>query len=119
MAELGTVDPSCSTSTRPRPEKERALISERTKAALQAAKAAGTKLGNPKLADARVLGNKAMRARAVQFAKSVMPHVREIRRSGITSNNGIAAALNQRSVKTDRGGRWTHVQVAAVIKRAQ
>jgi len=99
-------------------EKERALISERTKAALQAAKAAGTKLGNPKLAEARVLGNEAMRARAAQFAKSVMPHIREIQRSGVTSNNGIAAALNQRSVRTDRGGRWTHVQVASVIRRA-
>jgi hypothetical protein len=41
-----------------------------------------------------------------------------IQRSGITSNNAIAAALNQRGVKTDRGGRWTHTQVAAVMKRA-
>jgi DNA invertase Pin-like site-specific DNA recombinase len=33
-------------------EKERALISERTKAALRAAKAQGTVLGNPRLSEA-------------------------------------------------------------------
>jgi len=119
VAELGpNVDPFMLHIYAALAEKERALISERTKAALHAAKAAGTVLGNPKLAEARVLGNEAMRARAVQFASSVMPHIREIQRSGVRSNNGIAAALNQRGVKTDRGGKWTHVQVAGVRLRA-
>ena len=119
VAELGpNVDPFMLHIYAALAEKERALISERTKAALQAAKAAGTVLGNPRLSEARVLGNEAMRARAAQFAKSVMPHIREIRRTGITSNNAIATALNERGVKTDRGGKWTHVQVAAVISRA-
>jgi hypothetical protein len=29
--------------------------------------------------------------------------------------NQIAAKLNERNVKTARGGRWTHVQVGAIL----
>jgi hypothetical protein len=33
------------------------------------------------------------------------------------SANALAAKLNERHVPTARGGRWTHVQVAAVLAR--
>ena len=36
-------------------------------------------------------------------------------RAGATSNNAIAAKLNERNVKTARGGSWTHVQVGAIL----
>jgi hypothetical protein len=34
-----------------------------------------------------------------------------------TSHNAIAGKLNERGVKTARGGKWTHVQVGAALAR--
>jgi DNA invertase Pin-like site-specific DNA recombinase len=93
---------------------EREMISERTKAALKAAKARGTRLGNPELAKAAKRGTAAVKANARRFAANVLPIIEEIERSGVTSNNAIAAKLNERNVPTARGGRWTHVQVGAI-----
>ena len=50
-------------------EHERMMISQRTKAALAAAKANGKKLGGPKLAVATKLGNEANAAAADRFAR--------------------------------------------------
>jgi DNA invertase Pin-like site-specific DNA recombinase len=74
-------------------EHEREMISERTKAALQAAKARGVRLGNPQLAKAAKRGVAAVRANARQFAANVLPIIEEIERTGITSHNAIAAKL--------------------------
>src|SRR4029453_8391522 len=95
---------------------EREMISERTKAALKAAKARGTRLGNPTLAKAAKRGTAAVRANARRFAANVLPIIEEIERAGITSHNAIAAKLNERNVGTARGGKWTHVQVGAVLR---
>jgi DNA invertase Pin-like site-specific DNA recombinase len=95
---------------------EREMISERTKAALAAAKARGTVLGNPRLADAAKRGRIAGKANARRFAANVLPIIEEIERSGVTSHNAIAGKLNERNVATARGGKWTHVQVAAVLR---
>jgi DNA invertase Pin-like site-specific DNA recombinase len=94
---------------------EREMISERTKAALQVAKARGTRLGNPHLTEAAKRGTAAVKANARQFAANVLPIIEEIERAGITSHNAIAAKLNERNVRTARGGKWTHVQVGAVL----
>jgi DNA invertase Pin-like site-specific DNA recombinase len=59
-------------------EHEREMISERTKAALQAAKARGVRLGNPQLAKAAKRGAAAVRANARQFAVNVLPIIEEI-----------------------------------------
>ena len=67
--------------------------------ALQAAKARGTKLGNPRLAEAARRGVEALRASADRFAANVRPVIREIQAQGVTSNNGIAAKLNERRVR--------------------
>src|SRR6516225_6405948 len=69
-------------------EKERALISTRTKAALAAKKAAGAKLGNPRAAEAAVKAHAANRAAADQFAANVLPIVRAIQASGLTTLRG-------------------------------
>lgn len=99
-------------------EHERAMISERTKAALAAAKRRGVALGNPSLAKASKQGAAATRASAKQFAANVLPVIREIQAGGITTQAAIAAKLNERKVPTARGGRWSHVQVGAVLGRA-
>src|SRR5450759_3163789 len=96
---------------------EREMISERTKAALQAAKARGKRLGNPRLSNAAARGTAAGKAAADQFAANVLPVIREIQASGVTSRNAIAAKLNERRVKTARGGRWSHVQVGMILAR--
>jgi hypothetical protein len=45
----------------------------------------------------------------------VRPIIDEIVAAGATSHNAIAAKLNERNVRTARGGAWTHVQVGAIL----
>ena len=99
-------------------EKERAMISTRTKAALAAAKARGVRLGGPKLAKARKSAVASIKALADQHAANVLPVVREIRRAGATSLHQIADALNARGVSTPRGGKWHASSVRNVLERA-
>jgi len=97
-------------------EHEREMISERTKAALQAAKARGKVLGNPNMPEISKRGTVAVIANARRFAANVRPIIKEIMRAGATSHNAIAAKLNERNVRTARGGVWTHVQVGAILR---
>src|SRR3546814_7706803 len=83
------------------------MISARTKAALQAAKARGVTLGNPtNLAVAQNNSRAVRSARAEQHAANVLPIVRQIQAAGATSLRAVAAALNSRGVRTPRGGEW-------------
>ena len=66
-------------------EHEREAISERTKAALAAAKARGKKLGGPRLAAARRASIKARSDAADAFAANVRPIIKEIQASGVSS----------------------------------
>ena len=64
-------------------------------------------------------GGAVMKARAISRATKIMPIIREIQASGITSASGIATALNQRAVPTVQGGAWWQaVQVQRVLSRA-
>lgn len=98
-------------------EKERALISARTKAALAAAKARGVALGNPRLSEARAVANARHKAGADGFAASVAPVIREAQAAGANSLHKIAAALNGRGVTTAQGKSWSAQQVANVLRR--
>jgi len=49
------------------------------------------------------------------LAANVRPIIDEIIAAGATSHNTIAAKLNDRNVRTARGGAWTHVQVGAIL----
>jgi DNA invertase Pin-like site-specific DNA recombinase len=100
-------------------EKERTLISQRTKAALAAKKAAGAVLGNPHLASARPKAHAATREQAAQFAANVLPIVREVQGAGLSTTRAIAEALNARGVRTARGGSWHSSTVANLLKRAR
>ena len=96
---------------------EREMISERTTAALRAAKARGVRLGNPNLPKAAAIGRARLQESAQQFAANVLPVIRELQAAGATSHNAIAKNLNARNVPTARGRKWTHVQVAAALAR--
>jgi DNA invertase Pin-like site-specific DNA recombinase len=101
-------------------EKERRLISERTKAALAAKKAGGAKLGNSRnIALAGAAGRFAQTAAADDFAASLIPIVNAIRSTGATSLEAIARALNDRGVRSARGANWHVSSVMNLLARSQ
>jgi DNA invertase Pin-like site-specific DNA recombinase len=119
VAELGPdVDPFILHLFAALAEKERALISARTRAALEAAKKRGVKLGGPKLRQARKLAAAALQASADRHAANVLPIIREVQKAGARSLREIADALNARGVPTARGGRWFATSVSNVLARA-
>lgn len=105
-------------------QQEREATSKRTIEALQAAKARGTKLGNPNGANAlrragkgnaaavAVVSQKAQE-HAVRISEIILDHIA----NGITSLRVIAARLNEANIKTARGGRWHHSSVKNLIER--
>jgi DNA invertase Pin-like site-specific DNA recombinase len=99
-------------------EKERSLIAERTRLALARKKAQGALLGNrTNLPEASAKGNVANRAAADAFAANVLPIVRQMQANGVTNHRSIAAALNDRGIRTARGGAWFHSTVRNLLAR--
>jgi len=89
-------------------EKERALISQRTKDALAAAKARGVKLGNRKVADAN-------KAAAAERDANLQPILAELCNA---SYRTIAAELTKRGVECPRGGSaWSPMTVMRTLQR--
>lgn len=96
-------------------EKERAMIGERTRAALQAKKAEGAVLGNrTNLADARIKAAAVRRAAAAGFAGRVRPEIEKMLMAG-ASMNEVAGRLNAMGVPTSRNGAWTAKTVGRVM----
>jgi len=86
-------------------EKERRQISERTRSALASRKVQGTKLGNPTNAGmAAAVGRGVQTLAADRFAASILPIIATLQKSGVTSLRRISIALNNRGVRTARGG---------------
>lgn len=105
-------------------ELEAGLISERTKAALTAAKARGVKLGNPNGARAlrgKQVGNKqavaALKANAEHRAASLRTIVDDMRSKDIVSVRAFADELNARGILTPRGGAWHPTSAARLLSR--
>lgn len=118
VAELGPdVDPFILHLFAALAEKERALISERTKRALGAAKARGVALGGPNLPEARVAAQVSIKASADHHAANVLPIINEIRKAGARTLRDIANALNARGISTPRGGRWHATSVKNALAR--
>ena len=68
--------------------------------------------------EARALGTEARQRKAMERAADLAPIISELRKSGVTSLSGIAAALTGRGIPTARGGSsWTAVQVRRVLAR--
>jgi DNA invertase Pin-like site-specific DNA recombinase len=114
VAELGAdVDPFVLHLYASLAEKERRLISERTKAALAVKKASGIILGNrTNLSDAQSKGREARKLASVEFSRKMMAHLGNLRKG--MSLNEIAAHLNEMGVPTIRGGKWTAKAVSRI-----
>ncbi len=103
-------------------EQEAVAISQRTKAALAAAKARGTKLGKPKGTPVqrsdvgRVNGSKANADNAQAFAERMRPILAKV--SGLSAN-AAAQELAARGYATARGGQWSATQVINVRKQLE
>jgi DNA invertase Pin-like site-specific DNA recombinase len=101
-------------------EKERQLISERTKAALAIRKASGGKLGNPtNIRAAGQIGRTVLIEAADDHAKSMLPLRRTLRREDTITIGAITHSLNERKIPTARGSRWHVSSVANLLARAQ
>ena len=91
-------------------EKERRVISQRTKDALAAKKAQGVKLGG--------LNAKGVRNRDEARARAEALRPTFVEFAGMSAN-AIAAELNARNVATPSGGRWHALTVIRVQKRLE
>ena len=97
-------------------QRDRELISERTKAALQMAKQRGVKLGavNPER-QVKLMNTGARRAKE-EFAARILPIIREIQSTGVTTLQGVADCLNLRGVRTRRGCQFSPTQIHLLLK---
>lgn len=99
-------------------EEEARAISARTKAALAAAKARGTKLGGWRggpVVDG-TLGAEAARKGADVFAAGVAPMLRQMQGEGLSLRQ-MAARFTDKGIKTPRGGAWTAAAVRNALAR--
>jgi DNA invertase Pin-like site-specific DNA recombinase len=103
-------------------EHEARMISDRTRAALAAAKARGAALGwamperHDEQRQASYKGAAKNAQKAVRHADNVLPVIRQIAAGG-TSLRRIADELNTRGIKTARGGLWYAGTVRNVMVR--
>lgn len=102
-------------------ELEAGLISQRTKAALQAARERGVQIGNPanlRNRDAGTQRSAEARARvADRHARDIGHVIADLKREGITSSTSLAWHMNRRGITTPRGGQWSTTQVQRVLRR--
>jgi DNA invertase Pin-like site-specific DNA recombinase len=105
-------------------QKERELISERTRAALAAARARGRVLGGdrgyrPAAGPDAAAAAQARREAAERAAHRLVLELERLRAEGVESHAALARALTKRGVPSPAGGAlWTHTTVARVIARA-
>jgi len=103
---------------------EREAISRRTREALAAAKARGTRLGNPNGAAAlrragkgAVALREAVTTNADAHASALAPVLAELQAQGHTTLRALATELDLRGMKTRRGGRWHVSNVRNLLAR--
>jgi DNA invertase Pin-like site-specific DNA recombinase len=101
-------------------EKEAKDISNRTKAALAAAKARGTVLGGRRVTAERWAeivshGNQQRSEAASKRANSIIPVIKGLKKEGAVTLRDIASRLNDRGFTTAKGKQWTAVQVMRIL----
>lgn len=101
-------------------ERERELISIRTKAALAAARARGVKLGNPDNlpADATKLQAEAKRQAAILAYQTTAGYVKMLRDEGLSYKH-VADRLNSEGFETRQGKPFKAMTVWRVVQRAK
>jgi DNA invertase Pin-like site-specific DNA recombinase len=113
-------------------EHEARAISDRTRAALAAAKARGTLLGSARpghwkgreearlagLEKARVVAAKIKQEKAAEAYTDLLPTLKGYKADGLSLRE-IAARLNEQGHATRRGRPWNPVQVARVLELAE
>jgi DNA invertase Pin-like site-specific DNA recombinase len=98
-------------------QKERALISARTKAALKAAKARGVKLGSPVARETVAIATAHRWGDTTVNRALAIKAIEEIRAAGIVSVRGIARELSARKVPTPTGSTtWAPAQVQRLLR---
>jgi DNA invertase Pin-like site-specific DNA recombinase len=103
-------------------EHEAHMISERTKAALRAAKRRGVRLGGdrgnlPTVAKHGAAASIVARQRiAEKRTADLLPVIRQIQAEGTASMSAIAAKLNERGIQASRGGSWHPNSVRRVLQ---
>lgn len=106
-------------------QKERELISERTRAALAAAKARGQSLGGdrgyrPSAGPDTAAAALARHGAAERTAHRLQLELERLHTKGIRSHARLAHALTSLGIPSPRGsGSWTHTTVARVLARAK
>ncbi|HTA99366.1 MAG TPA: recombinase family protein [Bradyrhizobium sp.] len=103
-------------------ELEAGMISQRTKAALAAAKQRGTKLGGDRGVKpsnrARAIATAAIQKRATDRAADIAPTIANLQAAGAVSLRALAAGLNEAGITTARGhGVWNATQVRRALDR--
>jgi hypothetical protein len=101
------------------------MISQRTKAALAAAKARGVRLGNPMGARAFEGSERraaeasaaARRAGAAARAQALGPVLRSLAEEGVSGAPAVARELNRRGIPAPSGGVWYPGQVRRCGRR--
>ena len=103
---------------------EREAISKRTKEALAAAKARGTKLGNPngaaplkRAGKGNVDALKAIQAKTAARTNDLRPVIESLREQGHVTLGALADELNARGFVTPRGGAWYRSSVRNLLGR--
>lgn len=99
-------------------EAEAKMISERTKAALAAARARGTKLGNPRLRDFAGAAAKARASGADAFSMKHYAFIAGLRTAG-KSYSQVAQSLNSMGISTSTGKRWWPTTVSNLVARVE
>ncbi len=96
-------------------EKEKNMISERTKNALKMVKARGIKLGspNPELSVTKM--NEGARKGRIEFKNRIIPIINEIKSTGIETLQGVADCLNRRGISTRNGKQWYPAQIRNLL----
>ncbi len=96
-------------------EKERIMISERTKNALQMVKARGVKLGGPNPVLSVKLMNVGASKAKNEFRIKITPIIDDIKNAGVKTLQGIADCLNRRGIPTRTGKNWSPSLVRNVL----
>lgn len=96
-------------------EKEKNMISERTKNALKMVKARGIKLGNPNPELSVIRMNEGARKGRIDFKNKIIPIINEIKSTGIKTLQGMADCLNRRGISTRNGKQWYPTQIRNLL----